>query len=102
MTIGPCGPTWWTATEAAACFGGTLSPLTLSPLTLAACLELARFLELATFLEMPPASVSSGRGEARINEDPEDFTKCHRVTHTRARRRLTNNSSILPSIQKSI
>jgi hypothetical protein len=47
MTIGACGQTWWTATEAAACFGGTLSPL-----TLATCLELARF------LEMPPASVA--------------------------------------------
>src|ERR1700720_4241971 len=53
MTIGPCGQTWWTATEAAACVGGTLSPL-----TLATCLELARFLEVARFLEMPPASVA--------------------------------------------
>src|ERR1700716_1117974 len=53
MTIGACGPTWWTTTEAAASFGGTLSPL-----TLATCLELARFLELACCLEMSPASVA--------------------------------------------
>src|SRR5580704_12978048 len=52
MTIGASGQTWWTATEAAAPFGGTLSPL-----TLATCLELARFLDLARFLEMSPASV---------------------------------------------
>ena len=44
MTIGACGQTWWTATEEAACFGGTSSPL-----TLATCLELARFLELARY-----------------------------------------------------
>src|ERR1700732_1471646 len=53
MTIGACGPTWWTTTEAAAPFGGTLSPL-----TLATCLELARFLELVRCLEMSPASVA--------------------------------------------
>src|ERR1700730_17970117 len=47
MTIGASGPTWWTTTEAAAPFGGTLSPL-----KLATCLESARF------LEMPPASVA--------------------------------------------
>src|SRR5580704_60463 len=47
MTIGASSQTWWTTTEAAAPFGGTLSPL-----PLATCLELARF------LEMPPASVA--------------------------------------------
>src|ERR1700730_3160742 len=53
MKIGACGQTWWTATEAAASLGGTLSHL-----TLATCLELARFLDLARFLEMSPASVA--------------------------------------------
>src|ERR1700730_6982026 len=53
MTIGACGQTWWTATEAAAPFGRTLSPL-----TLATCLELARFLELTSCLEMSPVSVA--------------------------------------------
>src|ERR1700704_1883398 len=47
MTIGACGPTWWTTTEAAAPFGGTLSPL-----------KLARFLEFVSCLEMSPAGVA--------------------------------------------
>src|ERR1700730_5418868 len=47
MTIGASSQTWWTTVEAAAPFGGTLSPS-----TLATCLVLARF------LEMPPASVA--------------------------------------------
>src|ERR1700730_6358244 len=68
---GACGPTWWTITEAAAPFGGILSPL-----TLATCLELARF------LEMSPASVAPVAARLEKKRTP-NFTKTHHVTPTR-------------------